>query len=491
MLTTPDQKKAEYASNPTADSIPQTQQATAGSSDLGFDIIPLVSDIKLSRKNLQLPCHILPVSRNRDFYGRTDVMRSLERIFFQSSPISSEEDLVTNADEIKTSALCGPGGMGKTQIAAEFVHSNKGRFDAIFWIYADQSTKVAEGFGRIASELGLVAEDSVDARDPVVVRDLVKGWLANPLKSLDPSNDTITNHATWLIVFDNTDDVEILAEYWPLDGPGCVLFTSRDPLAFRAANMANNIVELGPFSSDEASKFLMKITKKTGDSKGVAERLGGLPLAITQMAGVIIRRDLTFAEFLKSYDEEGSHEELFNLHVGQRARGPGYGHTLASVWALESLRHGPALLDVLAFLDPDGTQERILTTSPNFAVLDDFPKSAIAYQRARTELLQSSLVARDKTAEKLVVHRLIQDAARTKMDSVRFRAVFSSALMLVSSVWPYAPSGWRHKVKRWRVCEDFSPHVIRLKQFASQIVISYQTIHVDLELAQLLNDAGW
>jgi len=35
----------------------------------------------------------------------------------------------------------------------------------------------------IAVKLGLMLGDSADSRDPVVVQDVVKGWLSNPVKS--------------------------------------------------------------------------------------------------------------------------------------------------------------------------------------------------------------------------------------------------------------------------------------------------------------------
>ncbi|KAL9631984.1 MAG: hypothetical protein Q9164_005591 [Protoblastenia rupestris] len=84
---------------------------------------------------------------------------------------------------------------------------------AIFWIFADAAAKITESFSRIALRLGLVTANSVDARDPVVTRELVKGWLANPLKTADPTNDQATDYASWLLVFDNADYPEELEEY--------------------------------------------------------------------------------------------------------------------------------------------------------------------------------------------------------------------------------------------------------------------------------------
>lgn len=106
--------------------------------------------------------------------------------------------------------LCGIGGIGKTSIAIEYVFSRKDKFDAIFWIRAEEPEKVEQGyFGRIAMELGLL--DASEPLDAVIRRDLAKGWLETPSKVLDPDHDIIGEiEAKWLIVFDNADSPELL-----------------------------------------------------------------------------------------------------------------------------------------------------------------------------------------------------------------------------------------------------------------------------------------
>lgn len=42
-------------------------------------------------------------------------------------------------------ALCGIGGIGKTSIAIEYVFSRKEKFDAIFWIRSDETSKLEHG----------------------------------------------------------------------------------------------------------------------------------------------------------------------------------------------------------------------------------------------------------------------------------------------------------------------------------------------------------
>lgn len=457
-----------------------------GSSEDGFEIIRLANDIPSSRQGSLLPCHMIPVPRNKLFFGRGAILQEISSVLLDPGDACGEDEGNT---EVKAFAICGPGGMGKTQIATEFVYRHKERFDAIFWIYADMAGKIAASFTRIALELGLVAADSMDSRDPVVTRDLVKGWLANPMKTADPADEVVAGQASWLIVFDNADNPDQLEDFWPLDGPGCVLFTSRDPLARHANYLALNGVRLEPFGQEEGSRFLSKLTKKSEDGSDVVKVLGGLPLALTQMAGIILRNEYSFKEFVKTYSEEESRKEFLQLRLDQTWNRSGYEHTLASVWALESLNHGRALLEVLSFLDPDRIQEDLLTTHLDAVAVDGFPKTIVAYHKARTELLQSSLITRN--AEKLQVHRLIQDAARTKIGKERIKVVFSATVALVSSIWPFQEFGWRHGVGKWRKCEQLLQHILSLEQHWSRLQLSCDVFEEDLQFAKLLTDAGW
>ena len=382
--------------------------------------------------------------------------------------------------------------MGKTQLAISFVYDHRDRFDAIFWVHADKAAKIAEDFGKIASYLGLVNDKSPDARDPVVIRELVKGWLVNPVTQFNVSDDEATALASWLIVFDNVDEPDELEDYWPLDGSGCVLFTSRDPYTKDSHYLARSGEELKPLEKDEASQLLGKLTRKKDDGGAVVDMLGGLPLAMTQIAAIIVKRGVSFAEFLTAYKEEEGHRALFEdeNHL-KSSRKLGYEHTLASVWALESLKHGSVVLDTIAFLDPDGIHEKILISYPHVVQLKDFPRTATTYQKAREELFQSSLVTKDQTGERLIIHRLLQDTARSKMTVERYRMMHATALSLVSSIWPFETFGWRHGVARWRVCEELFPHISRLRDLAGNVQPEMGSSWEDFRFVRIMNDTGW
>lgn len=227
-------------------------------------------------KGPALPCWYVPLAKNTDFFGRESVLEKAANTIVPSAAASNlwATDKVTNP---RTFEVYGPGGMGKTQVAVEFVHRHKQEFDAVLWAHGDDASKLAQDFNAMALRLGLVAADSIDAQDQVHTRELVKRWLIDPVKDL---NDKDSGKASWLLVFDAVQDARVLNDFWPYDGPGSILITSRSSFAWATSR------PLAPFSAEEASRYLLKLTGRDRDKEDVArahdvsEKLGGLPLAL-------------------------------------------------------------------------------------------------------------------------------------------------------------------------------------------------------------------
>jgi hypothetical protein len=437
-----------------------------------------------------LPAYLMPLDPPRNFFGRDFALNAIETAL---CPWRAGGGLDTEPLAFpRTFAIYGLGGMGKTQVAAQFVATHRNEFDAIFWVHADHISKLSQDFKTIATTLGLISEDSVDANDLVFMREIVKRWLVRPLKDLADDYRDDPEKATWLLVFDGVEDPDILNEFWPYDGPGSVLITSRSPFSWTSS------LPLRPFTSDEATGFLLKLTGIEASAEArkavieVSQRLGGLPLALTQMAGIILHKQLSFDGFLDSYNERRSQQELLQLSAGELITKPaGYEHTVASVWAFENLSHGQGLLNVVSMLDPDGIPESLLTSQPSTIDLQFFPQSLEDYKLARNELLECSLVTGNKPDRKLFIHRLVQDVARARMTQADFRATFMTCVKLISSIWPFEAFTWRHGVARWTSCEDLFPHVSRLKDLFPQVAPHDAFSDDDYRFAKLLTDAGW
>jgi hypothetical protein len=107
-------------------------------------------------------------------------------------------------------ALHGAGGVGKTQLAAEYARRFAGDYDAVWWVNAEQADRIAEQYTKFA-----VAWRLVDPATPV-------GPAVDALRAYCRSR------GRWLVVLDNATSARDIPP-WRLEGPGHVLITSRDP----------------------------------------------------------------------------------------------------------------------------------------------------------------------------------------------------------------------------------------------------------------------
>lgn len=384
--------------------------------------------------------------------------------------------------------------MGKTQTATQFALSSTEVYDVILWMRAETHAKLANDFNKVAVALGLVEEGSLDAKDLAVTRELVKGWLNRPRRFNDHNDRLIDNTASWLLIFDNADVPEVLTDFWPPIGSvGSVLVTSRDIKAKTNAYRVADGYDLKPFTADEGARLMMKLTKREdqpGPASRVAKALRGYPLALTQMSGVILGRDLSFDQFLAVYDpSEGS--DGFS-HA--RATTSTYQHTVATVFAFEQLsKMGRRLLIFLSLIDSDISEEDIIEPILGVITTTNFPNTAFEYEQAREELTGKSLVMHNRKTRTLSVNILVQDAALFKISSFDIVPVFHFAVRVLSKIWPVAgANAIRQDNRRWEQCEKLSQHGLRLKdRFSKQSDGVRDELALNTQFASLLNEVGW
>lgn len=467
----------------------------------GYEFVPTIANFSVARKEPRLPCYVFDsVVRNPDFYGREDILRIMENSLLPSRAkfISSEPS------STRYFALSGMGGLGKTEIATEFAFRHKEKFDAVFWVRADEVTKLDQSYSQIAYKLGL--ETATESTSQVISKDLVKEWLSSPWTCSPREHNTEASSSTlaiWLIVFDNADEPSIVADYWPAMGNGSVLVTSRDPIAKTYYSTKVSGIDLEPFSDTDGASLLKALTLDddiTEMGKKISRRLGGLPLALTQMASVIKRQELSFSEFMKSYENDTEHSELHGLRY---STGSGvYSYTISSVWRLGDLTPKTrTLLETLAYLDPDCIEEIIFEEWSMPLPMQEFFGKPGRYRAARTELLQKSLIRRNKENCQLSIHRLVQDTVIAQMSEKDISQIFWNIVCNLAVQWPSgraAPSKKRiqiippkaHSIREWPKCQTLYPHVLRLKQ-TWQKLFKYESTPYNIQWAGLLADAAW
>ena len=482
-----------------------SKKATEGTSLSSFEVVYPTTPNAETRKSLHLPCFLLDThSTNEDFCGREDI---LERLAAELLP--SKNTVTASGTALRQFAICGFGSIGKTEIARDFSRRHKDSFDAVFWVLADEIAKLDQHYQQISLALGL--EDPSDCKSQVVSRELVKGWLSNPQKYLSGPDESdkpgqAGSEATWLIIFDNADDPMILEDYWP-QGSGSILVTSRNPLAKTMFTRRSLGLDLGPLTQQDSLSLFNHLTAifnepEDDTARQISDALGGVPLAISQMAGIIRRQDLTLSEFLELYTDHEEHASLYETKFDTNLIT--YRHSLSTVWAFEKLSsQARQLLELISFLDPDVIREDLLLESSVELLSEGGQFRKSNYIEARADLLQSSLVRRDKLKQQVSVHRIVQDTILVTMNAAKKRSMFDRVVRVLWANWPSAmpkpskkpelpqpkSSGGRLHFGRWPVCAAIYPHVLKIHQLWS--AISGPSEATRLHFAKLLTEAAW
>ena len=84
----------------------------------------------------------LPQQRNIYFVGRGEVLLALHKELFEKSEQTRNTVVIT-----------GIGGVGKSQLATEYIYLHRSEFSSIFWIDAGSEDLIRQSFERIAMDL--------------------------------------------------------------------------------------------------------------------------------------------------------------------------------------------------------------------------------------------------------------------------------------------------------------------------------------------------
>ncbi len=333
--------------------------------------------------------HGLP-SRNPRFTGRRDLLWRLR------------QELVDNSQRtaLLPHTLHGLGGVGKTQLAIEYVWQYSRDYDLISWVPADDTTQVRAALAELGQAMAL--PEGPDIRRTV---DIVLDALRTNAAGLQ-----------WLLVFDNADDPENLRPYLPYPS-GHVLITSRNTSWSEVANT----LEVDVFDRAESVELLRTRTPELSviDADMLADRLGDLPLALEQAAAWLAETGMQVAEYLALFEEQ--FQKLM-------ADPPiGYPVSLAATYQvpLSKLREqSPAaaqLLAVCSFLGPAPIRTTLLRDGGGHAdipsPLDHTISDPISLRAAVREIGRYALARMDSDRDEITIHRLVQLVVRAHLDA--------------------------------------------------------------------------
>ncbi|WP_335976805.1 tetratricopeptide repeat protein [Streptomyces sp. CA2R106] len=356
--------------------------------------------------------------------------------------------------------LAGTGGVGKTQLAADYARTawHGGEVDVLVWISASSRSAITAGYAQAGVEV-LAADPS----DPDRAARAFLAWL-EPKAGQQPCR--------WLIVLDDVADPADIRGWWPPASPhGRVLATTRRREA-ALTGAGRRLVAVGSFTPQEAAAYVTAVLaahdrhEPTDQITGLAAGLGHLPLALAQAAAYIIDADLTCASYRELLADRI--RKLADLLPEPGALPDDQTATVAATWSLSIERANQArpvglarpMLELAAFLDPNGIPTSVLTSTPALAYLTEHrsqahlatprrarwwtarqhrkPVAATADEAVSTlqALHRLSLIDHAPTAGEVRVHQLIQRTTRDALTSRQRSQLGSATADALTTVWP-------------------------------------------------------
>ncbi|MFJ9426952.1 FxSxx-COOH system tetratricopeptide repeat protein [Streptomyces sp. NPDC101249] len=367
--------------------------------------------------------------RNRAFTGREQLLEDLHR------------RLQEGTTAVLPEALQGMGGVGKSQLAVEYVYRHLNEYQVVWWIPSEQSQQIRQVLVELARRLGLdVGTGEANTAVPAVIEALRTG---EPYKN-------------WLLVFDNAEVPEAVREFFPTNGPGRILVTSRNAQWATAARP----LEVDVFAREESRELLQLRAPSLDDDTAdrLAETLGDLPLGIEQAAVWLSETGMPADEYLRLFERQAA-----DLMVSDPP--PDYPLSVAAAWnvSLERLqKNHPAalqLLQVCAFFAPEPISRRLLTgvrdapVPPELAAALSDP---IRLGRAIREINRYALARINHATNTVQLHRLVQRVLINQMSDTLKEQMRNGAHRLLAKGDPGAPSD----SGQWQQYGELLPHVI-------------------------------
>ncbi|WP_420455615.1 FxSxx-COOH system tetratricopeptide repeat protein [Rubrivirga sp.] len=327
----------------------------------------------------------IPAS-TRTFTGREEQLAAIEKA-------------LAGGGRVALTALCGLGGVGKTQLALEFAKRHRDDYRVGWLVRTKERGVLTSDLAELAARLGVAERDA----GPEAVIAALQQWWAE--------------HDRWLLVYDNAEDAGAVRGVLPEAGRGHVLVTSR-AAAWRGVAEPVPVRVLG---RDEAAHLLLRRAGRPETERPAAERLaealGDLPLALEQAAAYAEETGLSFDDYLDLFRQRRA--DL----LAQRSEMIDYPDSVATTWSLAFERvdaaepAAAALLKLCACLAPDDIPGRRIreweVTWP--ASLDVVQTDPLAWGRVLGALRRHSLVRVD--GDRLAVHRLVQAVTLDRMDN--------------------------------------------------------------------------
>jgi tetratricopeptide (TPR) repeat protein len=337
--------------------------------------------------------------------------------------------------------ISGMGGIGKTEIATEYIHRNIDKYQIIWWIRAEHQDRVLDALVRLGQRLELRQTTTDSGRDRTVAAVL------ETLQSGAWSN--------WLLVYDNAVNPLDLQKYMPASRPdGHIIITAREP------NWPNYIIadsiKVSPFTDTESVSYLRRTvpglaeapgltvaedTRRVSEATQLGLMLGHLPIAVEHAAAYLVETGQSVEQYVTRFTEN-AHQLLSEQPADSDLLAPVSGTWAMSITLLAS--DAEHLFNLCSFFSPEPIATEILL-QPGTHITDppglgEFLCSPQRFRAAATQLHRLSLARVDGARDLIQVHRVVQAVTQGRLRMNR-PDIFHAYLAAVDTLLAGSNSG--------------------------------------------------
>ena len=347
---------------------------------------------------------------------RSDLSIPTENALLKRSELLAEiETKFKGQQGIKTVALLGIGGAGKTITARQYARAQN---SLIVWeINAETNQSLLRSFESLAESLAKTEKDENILKK---LKD-AKNTAEKEAKLLSFIKEKLRASPQWLLIYDNVENFADIQSYFPNDvsnwGEGKVLLTTPNSNIQSNKNI-NNIINVSELDNKQKLDFFIKLMKngaghsfsfdQVEDAKKFLEGLPPFPLDISIAASYLKATHTSYKNYLERLhkQEEGFVEVQENL----LKEGGGYKnrrHDIIIMSLKQIINADEEFKDLLLFislLDSQSIPRDLLNDYKGDDAVDSFIYNLKKYSLITNEVMPSS-----RTEGTISIHRSTQE----------------------------------------------------------------------------------
>jgi tetratricopeptide (TPR) repeat protein/predicted phosphodiesterase len=319
--------------------------------------------------------------------------------------------------------LSGESGVGKSALALEYAHTNRGTSQIAWWIDAAQVDTMTRDLRALASAI----EVAVALQDQERPEALLKAVMAG-----------LMQERGWLLVFDGLEDVSQARQLAAHDllGMGVIIVTRREV----DDELTESALVVGAFEEAEAVEYVARHLTgiDAATSQRLADFLGRRPMALEQAVAYLQTPGANVATYLDELRQSAASTQAVRRGSPAETEDAAADPDTAAIYVgLSQLgNESPAAAELLEVLAEMGTEECPIEVV-DFALGLLAERSAIEPTTTVINVLvRSSLASFDESTRSLSLHAVTRGIAKGRMTPAAAWRAWSIALNAVNLAFP-------------------------------------------------------